>query len=156
MGYLMKIKLLLFAIILSCMSCLSGAEGIPTQKRNNHFPEFDRNEYKLIHKFYSKDKLPLGNVYAKYITDDIFTSMVITEKENILYFIDEKKFISLDGVDLEINTDSTHRFYGFKTIIMGADYIQLVYLSNEGDNISDYVTIEWNYGKKKFTKMIMP
>ena len=153
----MRLRLFLLTSVLLCMSCSSDANNLSVAAESKQFPEFNQADYKLVHQFYSKDKEPLGNVYAKYISDDVFTSMVIKinaeGRNEILYFIDSTRLIKKDGIDIEVFAEG---FYGYKVVLAKDDYIVINYLRNKGKNVSDDITIEWNYAEKKFQMMKAP
>lgn len=148
-------KLFLLMQVLFFMPCSSNANNHALA--SSHFPIFNEKGYKLIHQFYGKDRAPLGSVYVKYINDTVFTSMVIKKEieggNEILYFIDSIQLISKNGIDEEVFSEG---FYGYIVVLAKDDYIVINYLRNEGKNVSDDVTIEWNYVEKKFQMMKSP
>jgi len=147
------LKYYLFSLSLLFAACTSSAND------GNKFPEFNKDEYKIIHQLYGQEKNIIGAVYAKYL-DDVFTSLVIIDEERednqILYYIDRTRFINADGIEFEIEENDNNKFYGYKVALLGQGHIVVYYLSNGGQDESDNITIEWNNEEKKFKKYELP
>jgi len=104
----------------------------------------DSNIYCKVHSLRTNDGTFIGDVYAKFINDTIFTDLYVISKMDTLYSIKKSVLSNVDGKDSEVAKDG---FYGYKFILKEDDYVVLSYYSNNGINISDDITIEWNYGK---------
>jgi len=149
-------RLLLLQYIVSLLSCASSIKE-DGESKNQLLYQFDSTEYTQIHSFYDKDEKLLGSVYVKYLDKDVFTSMLIEKEVNgrkdTLYFINFNKLISKKGIEAEVFNEG---FYGYKVIMKKNDYIVLSYLRNYGKDVSDDITIEWNYKEGLFELMKAP
>jgi len=156
----MKNVILLSIVIIVC-SCINASEKKTTIKASNqertieNKDSLNNNQYIKVHTFKDKEGNVLGNMYVNLIKENIFTSLVITGETELdtLYFIDQYNFYNKKGIDFKVNKDN---FYGYKIELKKNDYFVLVYLQNNGLNISDPVTIEWNYSDEIFEIMKTP
>lgn len=148
-------KLFLFALSLLLCACLPSLKA--GDKKQLLFPNLTYENYTMIHTFRAKDGVELGRVFVKPLNSEVFVSLVITNATNIeddiLYVIDSTKLFSKKGIDTEVAPEG---FYGYKIVLKKDDYIVLTYLSNGGKNVSDDLTIAWNYNLKIFELMKTP
>jgi hypothetical protein len=155
-------KTIIFIQYLLVIAC----SGNQTQQANNNVKNVQQVEHKLqnsqygfFHTFYSKDGVLLGKAYVLFIKNskEIFTSLVITNEINgnidTLYTIESTKLISKKGIDTEVYKQG---FFGYKVILMKNDYIVLVLVNDNGEGVSDNLTIEWNYEEKMFELLKTP
>jgi hypothetical protein len=120
-----------------------------------------QNKVLKVHQFKDKKGSLLGEVYIRPLQGkkDVFDFLQIikktAEKPKTLYTIDKHEFTNgkKSGNDFEVLING---FYGYKLVLVKPDYIVLSYLRNNGKNVSDDITIEWNYSKKQFEVMKMP
>ena len=151
------VKSILLVQALFCIACSSSISNTAIASDNSQFPAFNIDDYELIHRFYGKDKTFLGSAYAKYRANEVFTSMIILkgdeQNSEVLYFIDKTKLLKKDGIDGTVYPDG---FWGYKVIMAKDDYIVINYLRNAGKNVSDDITIKWNYNEQKFQMLKTP
>ncbi len=96
----------------------------------------------------------LGKIYAKYLTDDVFTDLyILGSNDEVLYKIDKSGFFNQTGVEREMRGVG---FYGFKFALKSSDHIVVTPLYDEGRDVSDDVTIRWNSGNNDFEIMKFP
>jgi len=159
---MITMKTIIFIQYLLVIAC----SGNQTQQANNNVKNVQQVEHKLqnsqygfFHTFYSKDGVLLGKAYVLFIKNskEIFTSLVITNEINgnidTLYTIESTKLISKKGIDTEVYKQG---FFGYKVILMKNDYIVLVLVNDNGEGVSDNLTIEWNYEEKMFELLKTP
>lgn len=149
---MISFKAMSLAKVLFFLYCILITFSHVLANNNGPFPAFKKSDYRKIHQLYDvKNKVYLGSVYVKYITDTVFTSLVVINenkvKDVILYYVDSTRFMKKDGLDTEVYEDG---FYGYIIVDKKDDYIVLNYLRNEGKHVSDNIRIKWNYSKKKF------
>lgn len=144
-------KSLFLSSIIFFSTCITGEDNGKTFENNYRNIHYQDN-YSFIHTFKDKKDEIIGNVYIKYITHEFFSSMLIMGADNkdTLYFIDKTKFRGKEGLEDELIENNENKFFGYKIVTKKNDYITIVYFSNFGNNISDYITIEWNDEKKMF------
>jgi hypothetical protein len=104
----------------------------------------EASTYKYIYTMRNKDDVLIGDVYANMINDTVFTDLFIMNKVDTIYMISHEFFFNPKNVDLKVLKDG---FYGYRFVMKNKDYIVLSYLTNKGKNVSDDITIEWNYKK---------
>lgn len=90
----------------------------------------------------TKDDLVIGDVFAERINDSIFTNLAVIRGKDTIYRIDSTLFSNTRGKDIQAGKEG---FYGYKIVLVKADYFIVNCLTNLGANVSDDVTIEWNY-----------
>lgn len=126
----------------SCLSC---------DIENEHKEVLLHENMVLVHCFFDLDGKLLGKTYVRPIKDriNLFSDLVIVgthnNEERILYRIDSITLINRDGsIDEIINGVG---FVGYSIEIKNRSYIVM---SCCGDNISDDITIEFNYVTGEF------
>lgn len=99
----------------------------------------------------SQDGSVVGDVYAEYLTKNIFTSLTIVKKVNgqdaIAYKINRDGFFNTLGSDGQITSNS---FYGYELVSTSSDYIVVRLLTNGGKDASDSANIIWDQDKGVF------
>jgi hypothetical protein len=140
-------NLLLFLMILSTISCSASTNYRKDSARINVIPQtnenksFEKSGFIKVHSLKKSDNSFIGDVYAKFINDSIFTDLYVINERDTLYKIDKCNLLNIKGKDINISCDE---FWGYKFILKKKDYIVISYLSNKGKNVSDDITIEWN------------
>lgn len=133
----MKNKFTLFSLILAIF--ISGN----VLSSNNEFTELTT--------FKDNKGYILGKAYVHYVDTNVFDYLKITKNTNkhevILYTVDKTKFISPKGIETEVYPTG---FYGYEVIMIKNNYLVISYLRNQGNNVSDDITIEWNEDLKQF------
>ena len=143
----MKSIILLFLIINTSFCTLNTGETKSNNPQISYFIDMQ-----MVHTFKSKDGNVLGNVYVKPLNGDIFSSLIIAKTEkgktDTLYFINRTKLINAKKV---VETKVLEKgFYGYKIVLKKDTYIVLTALGNNGKDVSDDITIEWNQTEHKF------
>jgi hypothetical protein len=138
--------LLPFAFFL-CFSAL-----ITQSKKAEHSPlwgsgpsEQLHNKFRKVHTLRRNDSTCIGDIYVRYINDGFFTDLYVINNVDTLYTITKSSFTNKRGKDLEVVEEG---FYGYKFVIYRNDYFVLSYFQNKGANISDNISINWNYDLK--------
>jgi hypothetical protein len=135
----MKLKIgspFLVFITFILFSC-NGKTSQPANSLKNCNPEF-----KKVHSLIKDDKTLIGDIFVQYINDSIFTDMYIINDADTIYSIE--KHILSNKIEVEAKV-LDEGFYGYVFILKKTDYITIMNLGNKGANVSDYMTIEWNY-----------
>jgi hypothetical protein len=68
--------------------------------------------------------------------------LYVVNERDTLYKINRNILTNTKGKDIEVFNEG---FYGYLFVLKKNDYFVLSYLRNKGSNISDDITIEWNY-----------
>lgn len=92
----------------------------------------------------------LGNDHVRNLDgafDSLYVVKEINEKKTILYKVTREGFSNILGTEMEFAND---KFYGFQFSAVFDDYFVLHGLANNGREISDDVTVKWNYEKNIF------
>ena len=111
--------------------------------------------YEPIYTFHNKKGETLGSLQGIKKNNEIYTHLrIVGNEQEVLYFIDKTKLYS--GEDLELDIVAGGEFYGYKIILTKPDYVVLSYLTNDGKNVSDDITIEYDYKQHKFKRLILP
>lgn len=132
-------------LLLSC-STNSNQRNDKTKASNtaeineNKLP--DDNVFTKVYSLKKKDNSAIGDVYVKFINDSIFTDLCVVNEKDTLYTIKRNFLTNTKGKDIEVFNDG---FYGYLFVLKKNDYFVLSYLRNNGSNISDDISIEWNY-----------
>ncbi len=104
-----------------------------------------KSKWESIFSLKTKDDTLIGTVFIKKINDTIFTELVVINNDDTIYHIDSTILKNYQGIDIEVGKNG---FYGYKMILNKSDYFVINCLTNYGKNVSDDITIEWNYNKK--------
>lgn len=111
----------------------------------------DITGYERIHVLHTKKGRAVVGLYGKPVVPGVFSELLlINEQANsklVIYLLDSSRFLGINGIEHE--PDSA-RFYGYKVVVKGSNYIVVNYLSNSGKNVSDDVTISWNDTMQRF------
>jgi len=103
------------------------------------------NEFEHVYELRNDAHGYLGDVFIRLINDSTFNSLLIINQEqteaDTLYKIDNHILINRKGID---GTVLEEGFWGYRFEIKRDDYFVLVALHNDGQNVSDPITIEWN------------
>ena len=108
-----------------------------------------QDELKLNNKFikvYSmnyKNRL-IGDVFVKFVNDSVFTDLCVVKEQDTIYTINKDVFNNKKGRDIVVYNKG---FWGYMFVLRNNDHFTLSYYRNNGMNISDDITIEWNYDK---------
>jgi hypothetical protein len=140
-----------FALLLfSCSDNVKSKAGdTEKSKANNAKKELKiQDNYIFYHEFKDKDSLSLGKAYISVKKDSVFNKLIIlTDKNDTLYKVDNNKLFSIKGLDLKTEPDV---FNGYKFTIIRNDYFSIVPVDKNGNGAADDIPIEWNYEKKAF------
>ena len=151
------IKLILKSIYVFVVSCSIFLFIRFTVPSKFIYVSSTQETYQKIHSFYAKNNSHLGDVLVKYVNDSLISEMLIVNTTNgnidTLYSIDSTKLSNPHGIDLQFNSAG---FFGYLIVLKASDYIVLSFLSNFGENVADDITIEWNYEKNVFERMLTP
>jgi hypothetical protein len=120
-------------------SAKRDAKAYDTHKSVVQYPQ-----WKALFSLKTKDNVAIGDVFAKKINDSIFTNLLVVHNRDTVYRIDSTIFLNPIGKDIQAGKKG---FYGYKIVLIKADYFVVNCLTNLGANVSDDVTIEWNYQK---------
>ena len=112
-----------------------------------------KKDFQLIHTLKKSDSTIIGYVYVKYINDSVFTDLFVLNNKDTLYTIQKNVFYNKNGIDLTVYP---YDFYGYRIILMKNDNLVLSYLRNGGVNVSDDITIQWNYKSKILETIKIP
>ncbi len=145
-------KIILVISVIITYGCIHVPEKDTAFHKKN---EKSSEQYTIMHSFKDKKGNAIGIMYASMIKENIFTSLIIVgaEKTDTLYTIQQNIFSNKKGVDFKVNNN---HFYGYKLELKKDDYFVTTYLQNEGRNVSDPITIEWNDLDKVFEKRNIP
>jgi len=104
-----------------------------------------------------KNEEVIGNVYAKWKNDSVFSELLIlkinNKKTDTLYHIQKCKLKSKNCVDLSFDCNE---FWGYRFGLKKDNYFELTYLSNNGTIESDILTIEYDKQKDTIKLLITP
>lgn len=132
--------------MLLLMSC-SGKNRLsanPSPIRTDNLLKRHQTGFRKVHSLKKKDNTFIGDIYAKFINDSIFTDLYVINKSDTLYTIKRNTLFNKGGKDIEVYSDG---FYGYLFVLKKNDYFVLSYLTKNGANVSDDITIEWSYDK---------
>ncbi len=96
----------------------------------------------------------IGSIYVSYVDigKNIFSNIYVVKEidgKNILFYeINDKGFFNQINKDTEIPV--TSNFYGYKISTTDKDSFMVNLVSNDEKDISDDVTVQWNYDKNIF------
>ena len=143
-GFLLLLSL---ALLISC-SLNYNRTGVVLKKdivlHVKESNKIDNSAFLKVHSLKRKDGKFIGDIYVKFINDTIFTELYIVNKTDTLYSIKKSILVNTKGKDIEVFSDG---FYGYKFVLKKNEYIVLSYYRNKGANVSDDITIEWNYDR---------
>ncbi|MFO7851911.1 MAG: hypothetical protein R6X28_05565 [Bacteroidales bacterium] len=155
----MKTIIVILNIILSLNYCISdnkSANKVITRK-NVINRSWNSNKYQKIHSFIDKNNEVFADLYGKKLNDTVYTSFIIKslleEYPDTLYEIKGVIFKNKYGEDLKLNDVG---FFGYKIQILGNHYLDLLYLQNLGNNVSDPIKIYWNERILQFEVLRIP
>lgn len=141
-------NILLFPLLFFLISCSanSNQEGDilknDTTQQTKDSKSADNSLFVKVHSLKKNDNTSIGDIYVKFINDTTFTDLYVIYKRDTLYSIEKSVLTNTKGKDIDVYTDG---FYGYIFVLKKNDYFVLSYLRNNGKNISDDITIEWNY-----------
>jgi hypothetical protein len=116
---------------------------------------FQSEKYEKIHKFSNNEGSTIGYLEGIKKNSTIYTKFRFTDSKGIVqYSIVKNKLYSEKDLDLSITAGG--EFYGYKIVLLKKDYVVLSYYSNNGENVADDITIEYDYNLKKFKRLILP
>ncbi len=96
----------------------------------------------------------VGNLNVVKLNDDVFIELIITNTSGEeLYRFSREGLFEKGNLDLKISSDD---FYGYKIESLTDDYIDIYLLTNNGQNISDPVTVQYDFAGKYFKRLVMP
>ncbi len=111
----------------------------------------NNNDVTYISTLKNKEGVTLGKIYVTYISKDIFKSLYVAkevdDKNIIIYKVNDTGFSNTLGKDLEISQGG---FYGYQFSLIKDEYFVLHYLTDNGNSVSDDVTVKWNNDKNVF------
>ncbi len=87
------------------------------------------------------------------VNDTLFKELYVINRSDTIYWIRDNFFINKDGVDFEIHSEN---FFGFYLVHKASNYFVIGGTFNEGKDISDNLTIEWNNEKEQKTTIEHP
>jgi hypothetical protein len=112
---------------------------------------FNKDDITLAGTLKTSDGSILGEIYVTYIDRNVFSSLYISKevdnKNIIVYKINSDGFFNTLGREQEI---SNINFYGYEFTRIEKDAFIVHLLTNNGKNVSDDFTVEWNYDKNIF------
>lgn len=141
-------------ITLSILSLLLMVSCSEKQAENlNEKPKLERpltestKPFKHFHTFTSNKGVVIGKAFALFKdSQEVFTSMVIVNKINeipdTLYVVDNNRLYSNKRLEEEVAKEA---FFGYKSVLNKNDNIVLVLTDENGREVSDNLTIKWNY-----------
>ncbi len=139
----MKFVVAVFYVIL--FSCKE--EKKPTEDE-------DSISFKKVHSLIDANNRPIGDVMiGNMVNDTLFNELYILKDMDTIYQIKDNFFKNKDGVDFEIYADN---FSGFYLVLKAPDYIVLGGTFNNGKDISDNLTIEWDPRKELMYLLKLP
>lgn len=109
-------------------------------------------KFTFVHSLKTKTDDPIGNVYVKFLSDSVFTDLFIINSNDTLFTIRKTVLSSKNGKEAEVNKNG---FLGYAFILKKDDYIVLTNLGENGQ-VSDDITIEWNYDSKILELLKVP
>ena len=122
-----------------------------SQGKNKKSNRLNDSNFELIHSLVDENGTKLGDVYVKYVADEVFDSLYILNlsegNNDTLYSIIKTQLLNREGLDIKVYEKD---FYGYKVVIAKPDYIVLNYLRKQGEYVSDNIKIYWNYRKGLF------
>ena len=104
----------------------------------------NKTEFTKIHSLKKNDNTIIGDIYVKFINDSIFTDLYVINGNDTLYSVEKNILSNANGKDTEVLKDG---FWGYMFILKKSDYFVLSCYGNNGTDVSDDITIEWNYDK---------
>lgn len=144
-----RIALAVTLLVLSLAAC--GEEGQRSGNAVVALPvSMDLSGYSRVHEFRAKDGKVLAGLYGQSVAPEIFSELLIVDEKGsrrVIYLLDRSRFLGTHGVDTEPESSG---FYGYKVLLKAPDHIVVNYMSNGGKNVSDDVTIGWNYEAGRF------
>lgn len=143
----MKINIMyLFLSMLLMMNCSgkTNQSGNTTPVGTVELLKENKTEFIKVHSLKKNDNTLIGDIYVKFINDSVFTDLYVINESDTLYSIKRNTFLNKVGKDIDVFSDG---FYGYLFVLKKDDYFVLSYLRNNGANVSDDITIEWNYDK---------
>jgi hypothetical protein len=142
------------------LACSVRQEKYQMNEARRNSPNILQEDVQLFHVFKSNEGQILGFAYVSFmdkLNENLFTSLTIVDNHvnpvDTLYFIGTTKFIGKNGTDLEF---IGNEFYGYKIMLLKPDYIVIALVDENGEAISDNVTVEWNYSNKSFEMLKTP
>lgn len=148
-----NIYLLLSMLILLNCSGKTSQKGNSSNGGTEKLMKENISTFINVHSLKKIDHTLIGDIYAKFINDSIFTDLYVFNESDTLYSIKKSTFLNKEGKDIEVYNDG---FYGYLFVLKKNDYIVLSYLRNNGANVSDDITIEWNYDKNILESQKLP
>lgn len=151
----MRIKILCILIALatvsfSAKSIQTGSHSTKSQTKSNTNKS---QQYIKVYTLRRNNNTPIGDVYVKYINDSIFSDLLILNQTDTLYKITKSTLYRKHKIDIKVSPDL---FYGYKFLLKNRDSFTISYLQNNGRNVSDDITIEWNYNQNRMELMKNP
>lgn len=143
-----SITILLLFIALLLLGCSANSNKSTNDSKTNTISEVEKSKlpnkstFTKVYTLTKKDNSVIGDIYAKYVDDSVFTDLYIVNERDTLYVIKKNILANTKGKDIEVFNEG---FYGYLFVLKKNDYFVLSYLRNKGSNISDDITIEWNY-----------
>lgn len=147
--------IIFFAIICSHYYLNNFPTVVPNIKSIDSCDSTRKNVFVKSHVFKDKNEKLLGTMYINFINDELFQSLIIIGKikTDTLYKIDEYSFKNRNGIDWEVNSNSSD---GYKIVLKKNDYLKICLFTYDGLSVSDALTIEWNYKSNLFEVLILP
>jgi hypothetical protein len=143
----MKINsIYLFLSLLFMMNCSgkTNQSGITLNAGSEKLLNVNKTEFIKVHSLKKNDNTLIGDIYVKFINDSIFTDLFVINSNDTIYSIEKNILSNTQGKDIEVLKDG---FWGYKFILKKSDYLVLSCYGNFGTDVSDDITIEWNYDK---------
>lgn len=145
----------LFLIILLMGNCTGKIKqsGSPSPVGTEKLLSKNKTEFIKVHTLIKNDKTLIGDIFVKFINDSIFTDLYVINESDTLFSIKGSDFQNKKGIDFDVFSNG---FYGYFFVLKKPDYFVLSYLRNNGVNVSDDITIEWNYDKNILETQKLP
>jgi hypothetical protein len=145
----------LFLSMLLMMNCSgkTNQSGNTSPVGTEKLLKENKTEFIKVHSLKKNDNTLIGDIYVKFINDSVFTDLYVINESDTLYSIKRHILISNFGKDTEVLEDG---FYGYLFVLKKNDYFVLSNLGNKGANVSDDITIEWNYDKNILETQKLP
>lgn len=115
---------------------------------------FGQKSYEEIHTFNDKVGHTIGSLEGVKTHSGLYSHLrFFDSKGDIVYRIEKGIFYEGESLDLQITSGG---FFGYRIELLKPDYVVITYLSNGGKNVADSLTIEYDYTKKRFFRVILP
>ncbi len=117
------------------------------EKKDNSLVYQKPKKQMQFNKVYSLSKKNgdfIGDIFVNSTKDTIFNYLYVVNKKDTIYKIEKNILRNANGIDIQLYPKG---FDGYIFFIIRKDYFVLSGLSNNGENVSDDINIEWNYEK---------